>query len=330
MENELQIPVEKPEEVQSETTKSFADFKKEYTQRKTDPPSDQSASNSDSKPEETSTASEPVEQQQEEKKRRDRSAEGRIKELNAEAKRERERAERLEQELRDLRTRKPEPIPQANIQPEPAQQAASASQTRKLNAFLEEYFEKNKAADYEDGLQAYLESIASVNLVESVEKKLEEKRQKELEQKRAEEKQREFQDNLSKAKQKYHDYDAIVAAGIEAAQGIPSNLGYEAAMKESEVVGDLVYFFSKNIDELRRITALDPSAAYRAVVSLEQRFSGNTETAQVATPEKKLPPSYAPPPPAIVGGGSAGSSTVSLTGAPNMREFKKRYQKIHG
>ena len=277
-------------------------------------------------------AKEPIQDGQEPPKR-DKTAAGRAKELIAEgrveeaekilkaaATKDRERAERAEQELRELRGRTPEPAKPAAEPPKPE----TKQESKALKAFLADHFKANPDATYEDGLEAfYADKFSEDKLLESVEKRLEEKRRKETAEADAKKQAQAQQERMAKAREKYQDYDEVIAAGRAATADVPANAGVSAAFNESEIVGDLAYHFSANPEEFRRISELPPQAAYRAVVALELKLSAPGSTAP-ATPERPIiPPSASPAPPATVSGGASGSSAKTPDKAISMQEYKR-------
>jgi hypothetical protein len=150
-----------------------------------------------------------------------------------------------------------------------------------------------------------------------------EKRQKETAEADAKKQTQAQQERMAKAREKYPDYEDVIAAGRAATADVPANVGVSAAFNESEIVGDLAYHFSANPEEFRRISALPPQAAYRAVVALELKLSTPGSSAP-ATPERPIiPPSSSPAPPASAGGGFSGSSAKTPEKAVSMEEYKK-------
>jgi len=268
--------------------------------------------------------------------KRDKTAAGRAKELIAEgrteeaqsildgaAKRDRERAERAEQELRELRGRTPEPAKPA----ETPKAEAPKGEAKALKAFLADHFKENPEASYEDGLEAfYADKFSEDRILQSVEKRLDEKRQKETAEADAKKQTQAQQERMAKAREKYQDYDDVIASGRAATADVPANAGVSAAFNESEVVGDLAYHFSANPEEFRRISELPPQAAYRAVIALELKLSTPEGNAPVTPERPKLPPSAAPAPPAATGGGFSGSSAKTVDKARDFSEYKKLRQ----
>lgn len=262
--------------------------------------------------------------------KRDRSAAGRAQELitagrieeaqkilDAAAKKDRDRADQLERELQEARTRKPEQAaaPAAETPKEPG----TKSEQKALKAFLEEYFPANPQASYEDGLEAYYaDKFNPEKIMGEFEKRMEEKRAKEAAEADAKKRQEAQQSAFNRGREKYDDFDEVLNRGKEATKDVPANPGVGAAIQESELVDDLVYHFSANPEEFRRVSALPPNAAYRAVIALEHQLSSSASAPALPTPGKpKIPPSAAPAPVAPLGGGSAGSN-----GRPKPSEAK--------
>lgn len=279
------------------------------------------------------TAKEPIQDGQQHQKR-DKTAAGRAKELIAEgrleeaqsildgaAKKDRERAEKAEQELRELRGRTPEPAKPA----EPAKHQESKQEAKARKDFLADYFKNNPDAVYEDGLDAF-DEVQKQSLFAEWDKRSEEKRQKETAEADAKKQTQAQQERMAKAKEKYSDYDDVIAAGRAATADVPANVGVSAAFNESEIVGELAYHFSANPEEFRRISALPPQAAYRAVIALEYKLSTPGSPAPVNPERPIIPPSAAPAPPAPTGGGFSGSSAKTVDKATSMAEHKKLRQ----
>lgn len=330
--------IEQTQVTQPAAAPSMAEFKAAETARlkgdtsAAQPVETQVAQEPPAKPEvvaDTGAAKEPIQDVQHQK--RDKTAAGRAKELIAEgrldeaqaildgaAKRDRERADRAEQELRELRGRTTEPVKSAA---EPAK-PENKQEAKARKDFLAEYFKANPAAAYEDGLDAF-DEIRETQLFEKWDKRSDERRQKDNEAETARKNAEKQHGLMAKVKEKYPDADEVFAQGAKDAADVPPNAGIGAAFAESDIPGDLRYHLCKNVDEFRRISALSPQAAYRAIVALEVKLS--SEPAMAApTPEKpRIPPSQSAAPPTTIGGAGGSAPVSPLRPGLSMSEFKK-------
>lgn len=266
---------------------------------------------------------------QETPQKRDRSAAGRAKELlaagrvdeafkilkDAAAKGSARAAEMLEELPETPRTRKPE------------QQAApeapkTEAEKRALKDFLAEYFQSHPNSTYEDGVEAWYEGPGAERVLSTLEKRLDEKRMKEEADRKQQERQAEYQKRMDAAREKYEDFDDVYQAGIEQAAGIPVNPGFQQAVQESDIAGELLYHYSKNIQELRALSALPPDQAYRAVLRQELKLALPVEP--TATPGKPvIAPSAAPAPVAPVASGAANGAPKDPAKAPSYEAYKR-------
>ena len=146
---------------------------------------------------------------------------------------------------------------------------------------------KPEISQFEDHDQ-YLEALADWK----VQARLAEEgnRRAELERQRAAEQQQvAFRERLAKAADKYDDFHSVVTADVRISEAVGD------AIKDSEVGPDLMYFFGKNPDEARRISALNPVAATREIGRIEARI-------EEASKPKPKPFSKAPEPVKPLGG----------------------------
>lgn len=90
-----------------------------------------------------------------------------------------------------------------------------------------------------------------------------------------------WESKASKADSKYDDFDEVVG---ELTPTSPLNI----AIMQAENGDEIAYFLGKNMDEARRIAALDPIAAVREIGRLEAKL--------LAEPPKNKEPSKAPAP----------------------------------
>ena len=327
VETTQEVPQQQPQDL------SFAEFKKARAEGKPVTSDTSTAAEPVTQPDTVADAGAAKDIQDGQPPKRDRSAAGRAKELiaagrveeaekilEAAAKKDRERAERAEQELQTLRTRKPDEAAPPATQPQETKAEAKA-----LKGFLQEYFERNREASYEDGLEAYYaDKFNPDKLYSEVEKRLEAKAGRDAEAKAQQDAQKAHAERLDKAREKYDDFDEVYAEGIKAAEGVPVNPGFSAAMSQSDALGDLLYHFSKNPHELREIAVMTPQQAFNAVFSLGYKLSGGEPTPNPGKP--KLPPSAAPAPVAPLGGASGGSGRPDPIKARSFSEYKRARQ----
>jgi hypothetical protein len=291
-------------------------------------PLETATSEPETKPEPVATeAASKTETQETPAPKRDRSATGRAKELMSEgrvdeafkileaaAKKGSVAAARQLEALPEDRTRKPE---QATEQP------TTTAEKKALKSFLADYFKSNPEASYEDGIDAWNEGPGAERLMEKLEKRLAERDEKERAKTQERQRQEAFKQRMDEARGKYEDFDEVYQNGIAQAEGIPVNPGFQQAIQESDISGELLYHYSKNIAELRTLCNLPPSQAYRAVLSQELKLAMPVET-PAATPGKpKLPPSSAPAPVATISGGAANSTPKAPQEARSFSEYKK-------
>ncbi|MFM2124605.1 MAG: hypothetical protein RL328_1056, partial [Acidobacteriota bacterium] len=94
------------------------------------------------------------------------------------------------------------------------------------------------------------------------------------------------------------------------------------AVQESDIAGELLYHYSKNIQELRALSALPPDQAYRAVLRQELKLALPVES--TATPGKPvIVPSAAPAPVAPVASGAANGAPKDPAKARSFEEYKR-------
>jgi hypothetical protein len=332
MEQEIQQPVAAPEQ-------SFAEYKAarnaaqnpEAEAPKAETPTEPAPVVSEAAPAvESAAAPEAATENvtQETPLKRDRSASGRAKELlaagrvdealkilqAAAAKGSPKAAEMLE-ELPEARTRKPE-------QQATEAQPKTDTEKRALKDFLSQYFQSHPNATYEDGVEAWYEGPGAERVLSTLENRLEQKRMKEEADRKDKERQAEYQKRMDAAREKYDDFDDVYQAGIEQAAGIPVNSGFQQAVQESDISGELLYYYSKNIGELRQLSQMSPSDAYRAVLRQELKLALPVES--TATPGKPvIVPSAAPAPIAPVASGAANGKPKNPAEARSFEEYKR-------
>lgn len=287
------------------------------TDDKVDSLADASSANPDKKPE---SGTDDKKQVQEPKKG---SAEARIKELTDARKQEKERADRLERELQELRTsgnRKPEPSQQTS-QPEAIK--PSSATIEKAKPRLAEFEKDPKYKTYAEAVDAFNDSLDTWRdeQAESRQRKADAERQSAAGME-------EHNQKITKAKEAHADFEEVVQAGIAAAENI-KNVGLEAAMRESEITGELVYHLASHLDEYKRICAMTPNQAYRATVALDLKLSGEPQS-QVQEPKRTPVTRFTAPPPTPVGGSGGEPPARNPAETRDFDEYKRlRKAQLH-
>jgi hypothetical protein len=229
---------------------------------------------------ESAEVTEPAEKKNQEQPRKlKQSAEERIKELNAEKKREKERADKLEQELQTLRTRKPDPSPTPEAKTEPKTEDDPKPRLAEFTA---------DAKSYEDAQEKYLEAVDAWK--DRQNKKVAEQRTAQD----SEAKSRQaVQERLAKVREKHSDFNEVagnVGIGLDAR-------GMHLFLSGSDFDHplEILYQLGKNPAEHQRILALPMVKRLAALSAIDDSIT--------APPENKTQPvSKVPPPPARVGG----------------------------
>ncbi len=270
----------------------------------------------DKQPSESSTVSETVNDKStqdstpEDKKKRDRSEEGRIRDLVGQLKTERETRQRLDREIDELRkgTRKP-------AEPEPAKPAAAASEG-KPKPNLKDFENDPQYKTYADAQEAYQDARDAWR-----------DEQRAIEDRKSGEKRREtefrsaHEARMAKAREKHANFEETVKTAAATLGDLP-NMGMDAAIAEAgpDSFGDLLMHLSTHLDEYREIAALSPQAAYRRVVALELKLSGDAKPPE--QPKPAAPISKAPPPATPVGATSS-HAAKSTREAASMEEHRR-------
>lgn len=253
--------------------------------------------------------------------KRDRSAQGRAKELIAEgrfdeaakileaagAKREKERADRLEQELQEHRTRKPAETAPATPKAEAPKAAADDPEPK-----VDEY-DGSKGKTYDD----YLRAVARWEGRQAFRQE-----QQATAQKQQQDTVREsMTKKVTAAKAKYEDFEAVTAGDPKAGSGLILSPAMQQFVVESDSGLDVAYHLGKNPDEYARIFMLTPARQIAELGKIEASLA----IAPAAPPEKpkQAPPvSKAPPPPATVGGTET-PAPKSTSEASSMEEHRR-------
>lgn len=282
------------------------------------------------KPGESAAASEAQTQEtqegttQEEKPKRDRSAEGRAKELiaagrtdealkilrDAAAKTEKERADSLEKELQTLRTRKPAESTPATEPPKAKAPAATAT-SGEDPAPKEADYDGSDGKTYED------------YLVDKARWKIRQEDRASAQQTHREQTARTVQTKLTAAKAKYADFDSVTTADLAAGTGLILSPAMQQFVVESDSGMDVVYHLGSTPADYQRIFALSPARQLAELGKLEDKLG----TQAAPPPEKPKPPvSKAPPPPRRTSGGEPppAKSTAEAGSMAEHRRLRRR------
>ena len=241
---------------------------------------------------ETEPASEAGEPQ--EPKKRERSFQGRISELTGKAKSEKDRADRLEQELQEFRTRKPA-IETQPVAVKPAAQQKPDDSPK----------QDDPKYQGENGYSEWIEDRAVWRIRQ-------EQRQEAQTRQQATETQ-DLQNKVASARQKYPDFDAS-ALSLNLS---PSMIDF---VKESDAGTDVVYHLGKNPDEYTRIYALSPTRQLAELGKIEDRLS----TPATEKPKPQLVSRAAPPPKQLTG--TEAAPLKPLSEIDDADEYAKAYK----
>ena len=252
-----------------------------------------------SEPSETpESETEPVSEtgEPQEPKKRERSFQGRISELTGKVKAEKDRNDLLEQELRELRTRKPAIEQQAVAAPPAAQ--PKLDQDAKPNQDDPKY-------QVEDGFSLLVEDRAIWRL---------EQKQREAAQTRQQAAETEnIRAKVTSARTQHPDFDAT-ALSLNLS---PSMLDF---FKESDAGTDVVYHLGKNPEEYKRIYALSPIRQLAELGKIEASLS----TPAPGKPKPQLVSRAAAPPRPLAGTEAATPKDLSQIEDPD--EFERAYK----
>lgn len=243
----------------------------------------------------------------EEKQKRDRSFNGRISELTTARDDWKGKYEALEKELRETRTRKPDPEP-----PKPEVKPGAEVPRPKLADFV-------KAAKSDESYDEVVE-----RWTDAVDEWKEKKRTAESQQTEQTERQKAVVEKakakMEKAREKYADYDHVTAGDLQAGTGlILSKPMIEYFLEEEDGV-DVIYALGKDSDEYKRIKALPADRQQSALGKFAAKLSSEEKKPE---PPKPVPVvSKAPAPPTKVGGAEE-PAPKSAKEARNMAEYKK-------
>lgn len=249
----------------------------------------------------TSVQESPEEKQQ----KKDRSFHGRISELTSARDTEKARADRLEEELRQSRTRKPDPTP---AKPEGE---AKAEEKPKLKDFVAN---AKEGEQYDDVVERWADAVDDWK----EKKRNAERQQSEQTSHQAKVKEKALT-KMEAARAKYADYDQVTAGDLKAGTGlILSNPMINYFLDEEDGV-DVVYELAKQPEEYKRIKGLPEERQHAALGRFAAKLSSETK---VPDKPKPVPVSKVPEPPAKVGGAEE-SAPKSAAEARNMAEYKR-------
>lgn len=243
--------------------------------------------------------------------KRDRTAQGRISELHGEAKREKERADRLEEELRQYRTRKPEPETKAEPEAKTAEEDAEPSEER-----FTTYTEYVRALARWEGRQ--------VSKTERAREADERKAQQQADTQKTN--QQQYEEKYVKAKEEFPDLEEKLATATEAmrqAGGFAANPRAQQALEECDAPGKVLYKLAGDPSEMLRIMRLPGDLAYREIIRLDARLS-----VEVPEKPKQQPISKNPAPISTVGG--AANTVKDLTEVTDFEEYMRLRKKKSG
>lgn len=179
----------------------------------------------------------------------------------AQADQERARADRLEQELNQIRQTR-----------QPAQ--AEGSGPPRLDQF--DSFDK-----FQEARDAYVERNAKYAALAAVDQHISERQ----EAAHQNEMKRSFQQRLEKFRDATPDFEEVVE-GAEVV--IPSVVG--AAIMESDIGPSIAYYLAKNQDEAERIARLSPTAAIRAIGRIEAKLESAAPKPAASSAPKPVDP----------------------------------------
>lgn len=257
------------------------------------------------------------------KPKRDRSLDGRIKELvaagkheealkiwdQAQTRREKERADRLEQELQQYRTRKPEDSQPKSDQPK--ETAAPKTDDKATAPKLASFVQDPKYKTYEEAHEAWIDARDAWRDEQNQART----RQAEQERQRNSAKDT-VNTRVTEARSKYADFDEVTKN-----VGIGYNPeGLLQFVQKFKAPMDVLYHLGQNPEEHQRILAIaDPMVRWGELALIEHRLLNSS------APENKTTtavPRKAPPPPRTFGGTEA-STPKSTSEARSFAEHKR-------
>jgi hypothetical protein len=244
--------------------------------------------------------------------RRKPDAEARIKELNAEAKREKERADRLERELQDSRTRKPEPS-----EP-PAATKAAAPKEDDPKPTLAMYTADAKS--YEEAQEKYSEA-----LLEWRDRQKEKANATKAAETRSAEAKAKIRQTVEQAKTKHPNFSE--EGGKVMLPFSPQGWENFFGGKDFDHPIDVLQHLHANPQEHTRLMELAKVNPNRFVAEL--MFIDRSMAKAPDNPKPQQPVSRVPPPPPRVGGGTNPPEPAHPRDARNFGEYK-RHRKAQG
>lgn len=177
-----------------------------------------------------------------------------------------------------------------------------------------------KPEDY-DTHEAYLEAKVEWLADQKVDKKLQEREERQSKAKAAEADKAltdSWTASVAKVREKYDDYDEVTQD-----EGFNPTPAMARAMLESDHKAEIAYYLAKNPEEMERIAKLSPLRQAAEVMKLEDKVSASAKS-----PAKK--PSKAPPPIDPVGGKSKSDENSLRDDLPMAEWLARRQKQVHG
>lgn len=255
-------------------------------------------------------------QSQETKKpHEDPGIKARLSELASQRKAEKERADKLERELEELRkagTRKPEGTP-AGTEAKPNEDAEPDFKT-----FYEEEEKSGKHQSWAELQSAALKRYNAAMREFSGKQSQKTERERQANEARAAATQK-----LTKAREKYADFDQVTAGDPATGEGLVMNNAVFGALLSAEDGMDILYEAGKlPAEEKKRIAALPPQGQLFEMAKIQARLAGATSNAPGKERQTATPITKAPPPATPVTGVSA-AAPKSTADARSLEEHKR-------
>ncbi len=305
-----------------ETEQQYTEFAKQRNSGEYKAPAavEQPSDKSESDKDESAAPTEAAKPTQEDKPKRDRSAEGRAKELIAEGRHDEafdiiKAAERKrhEQELLKTGTRKPDPVTPPAAAPKPEAKVESSDKPK-----LADFVAKagKDGLTYEDAQEQWSDAV------EDWRDKRRETQKREADAKtHREEFERGIATRAAAAKAKYEDWDTATQGDSATGQGVIYSAPMLQYIAEEPDGFDVAYHLAKNPDEMTRIKGLSQA---RQIAELGKIGDSLNNTAPPEKP-KPTPISRVPAPPRTMSGSEA-PATKPLSESRDFEEFKKLRQ----
>lgn len=246
------------------------------------------------------------------KPKRDRSAEGRISELNARAKRAEEERDALRRKLEELERAARPAAEKSEPAAKPETKLADDDPKPKLKDFLAK---AKEGQTYEDVQEEWEEACAAWRDRQRVKeaRKAEEERYKATLREKVE-------GRLNAAKAKYSDFDQVAGALPKLTPAM------QQFVVENDSGFDVVYSLGKNVDEFRRIAQLSPANQIAELGWMAKSLGGSASSAP-EKPKPAAPVSKAPAPPRSLGGTEAPAAKSTAEAASYAEHKRLRLQR---